>query len=526
MQTELESQQQLIGCLYQQLAKKYGVENCELIETHISWVILTGQLVYKIKKSINLGFLDFSSLEKRHFFCDEELRLNRRLAPEIYRAVVTISGSHDYPVLQGSGQIIEYALEMQQFPQSAQLDRMLENNQLTDRHMQQFAQIIARFHGHTDIAPAVSEFGDPDHVWAPMAENFKQIRQHYPASEHTQLLAELEQWSTDIFSSLREFLLERKRTGFIRECHGDMHLRNLAWVNEKPIVFDCIEFNENFRWIDVISEVGFLVMDLHDRGQPRLAQIFLNTYLEFTGDYAGLRIMAFYLVYRALVRAKVCAIRMAQSGLAISMQQAINQEFVSYLHLAHNYTLTPTPQLFITCGFSASGKSAISKLLTEHDNVIRIRSDIERKRLAGISAAQSAQAEFGEKIYSPDFSDRTYRYLGSLCEQLLEANYTVVVDAAFLQLQQRKLFLDIARQRKISFRIIHTVAENNVLRRRIQDRESDVSDADLNILEQQLLDGLPFAEYEQEFLLTIDTEREYSATELWQLVNANLTGTG
>lgn len=311
----LSSATGLISSLLSAEIYPHPVNQLRLIETHISWVILTGPYAYKIKKPVNLGFLDFSSLEQRKLYCEEELRLNKRTAPSIYLGVVPITGSTTQPQLDGKGEAIEYAVKMRQFPQDAQLDHLLEQGGLKAAHMDAFARLVADFHQQVAVAGADDNYGEPDQVMQPVEENFEQIGQHQLTSQQQQLLDELHAWSTTEYQRLETQLAQRKQQGFIRECHGDMHLRNLAWIDEQAVAFDGIEFNANLRWIDVISEVAFLVMDLQDRNQPELAQRFLNAYLEITGDYAGLSLLPFYLVYRALVRAKVAAIRAGQQDI-------------------------------------------------------------------------------------------------------------------------------------------------------------------------------------------------------------------
>ncbi|MBT8134529.1 MAG: phosphotransferase, partial [Gammaproteobacteria bacterium] len=270
-------------------AKVYDhpVSQLDLIETHISWVILTGDFAYKIKKPVDFGFLDFSTLDKRYDCCQQELHLNRRLAPVIYLDIVNITGSSEEPHISASGEAFEYAIKMAQFPQSAQLDNMLAAGDLSAEHIDAFAQMAADFHQSIDVADRSVVYGDNDTVHQPVAENFIQIEEHIDTTAYSLALEHLRQWSQTEFKRLAKDISQRKDNGFIRECHGDMHLRNMIWLNDQPMAFDCIEFNAALRWIDVISEVAFLVMDLQDRQQYRLANRFLNSYLEITGDYAG-----------------------------------------------------------------------------------------------------------------------------------------------------------------------------------------------------------------------------------------------
>jgi len=504
-----KEQPELIRSLLKPDVYDHPVTDIELIETHISWVILTGAYAYKIKKPIDLGFLDFSTLEKRHFCCNEELRLNSRLAAAIYLEVVAISGTREQPVLHGTGESVEYAIKMVQFPQQAQLDNMLANGELEKHHMDAIADLVAGFHTNTGVAAEDSNFGDPEHVYQPVEENFTQIRQHLHTSKYDEQLDALEDWSQEKFSSLKPVFEQRKHDGYIRECHGDMHLRNLVWFNGEPLAFDCLEFNPALRWIDTLSEVAFLVMDLQDRNQPELAQRFLNAYLERSGDYPGMRVFHFYLAYRALVRAKVDAIRTGQHGIPVAEKHEAEEEFHDYLKLARSYTRLSKPKLIITRGMSASGKSTLTQPILELMGAIRIRSDVERKRLFGIQADADSAAGIDKGIYSVEAGIRTYEKLLLLTDALLEAGITVIVDAAFLKYEQRRPFRELALKKQIPFIIVEFSAAAETLRQRIKARTHDVSDADLSVLEHQLATAQPVHESELASQIEIDTEAEF-----------------
>ncbi len=481
------------------------VEKCVLIETHISWVILAGPHAYKIKKAINLGFLDFSTLEKRFFYCNEELRLNKRLAPEIYLSVVPITGTVDHPQWAGKGDAIEYGIKMRAFPQQAQLDRVLAQGALQSNQIDMLAKQIANFHEKIDIAGPDSVHGDPKDIFQPIEENFKQIREHVHNYQALSSLAELEGWSRSTGQTLQPLLVQRKAAGFIRECHGDMHLRNIAWLDDAPLVFDCIEFNSALRWIDVMSDVAFLVMDLQDRKQTEFAQRFLNIYLEHTGDYAGISVLRFYQVYRALVRAKIDAIRADQVGIGREEKKEAEKDFFEYLKLALSYVHPEKPQLIVTCGKSASGKSTVTWPILEQLGAIRIRSDVERKRLFGLKPEDVGRAAVGEGLYSTSSTAMTYHKLEELAAQIIDAGYSVIVDAVFLHYREREQFRKLAETRQISFTILECTADADILRQRIVQRKNDVSDADMNVLEMQLSKWQPLHEDERVNAMSIDT---------------------
>jgi len=496
----------LINALLDAQVYDHPVDEIKLIETHISWVILTGPYAYKIKKPLNLGFLDFSSLDKRKQCCNEELRLNSRTAANIYLEVISINGSVNNPRLSADGEVIEYAVKMNQFPQQSQLDRILLNNELSIEKLDAFAQMIADFHQATEVAAVTTDYGDVNHVLAPMNENLTQIRERIEDANCHQILDELELWIKTRHLSLSPLLNKRKQCGFIRECHGDLHLRNLAWVDNKPIAFDCIEFNPYLRWIDVISDISFLVMDLQARNQNELAQRFLNTYLEATGDYAGIQLLSFYMMYRALVRAKVDAISMTQTHVSSMDTDGEKNEFYAYLNLARSYIQTSPVKLIITHGASASGKSTFSENLLQYIPAIRIRSDVERKRMAKLKASDDAHEKPGEGIYTKEFTTRLYDKLTLLSEAIIDSGYSVIVDAAFLDKNKRDQFRELAKNKNIEFVILSFTLPEKILRQRILQRTGDASDADISVLETQLLNFQPLDKVEQAHSHAINTD--------------------
>jgi len=489
----------------------YPIEQCKLIETHISWVILTGIYAYKIKKPVNLNFLDFSTLEKRHFYCDEEVRLNRRLAAEIYLEVMPITGSAEHPHLAGKGQVIEYAVKMVEFPQQVQLDRLLDAGQLGEKHIDSIAKMVADFHHGIAVADDNMMYGSPEQVTQPVIDNFRQIREQYSVHVDEQtwagILEGLEHWSEKNFINLRSLLKERKDKQYIRECHGDLHLRNLAWLDGVPLAFDCIEFNPDLRWIDVISEVAFLTMDLQGHQQPELAQRFLNAYLEKTGDYAGVRVLTFYLLYRAMVRAKVEAIRACQAGISKTEKARAENDLLGYLQLGRSYIQPDVPKLIIAHGMSATGKTTWTQSLLEKLAAIRIRSDVERKRLFGLQADQGAGATTEAGIYKDDATQRTYMKLVELAGYVIDAGYPIIIDATCQKHSQRELFQRLAYTKQVPYIILEFTASVETLRERIVKRERGASDADLTVLEHQITHWQGLKDEEKIYALVVDTEK-------------------
>lgn len=508
---ERDTDQGLIHALQDPALYDHPVQNFRVVETHISWVLLTGPYAYKIKKPVDLGFLDFSTLDKRRFYCAEELRLNRRLAPQLYLEVTAITGTPGKPQLGGTGPAVEYAVKMVQFPQDAQLDRVLARGALHNGHIDSLAGTVAAFHARAAIAPAASPFGRPARVHEPVMENFTQIEARIEITEDKAGLERLRAWCVGEHKARYADLARRKNDGFIRECHGDMHLANMALIEGEVVLFDCIEFNENLRWIDVMSEVAFLTMDLEDRGRPDLAYRFLNDYLGSGGDYAGLTVLRYYAVYRALVRAKVAAIRLDQPDLSPGERAAIGELYHSYLVLAAGYITAPHPMLLITHGLSGSGKTYLTQALLEQRRAIRLRSDVERKRLFGYGAAARTRAGVAGGIYTPAAGRRTYERLAELAQIVVAAGYTVIVDATFLKRAQRDAFRNLAGRLGVPFAVLDFQAQETTLRRRIVARHTggrDASEADLAVLDHQLASREPLAPEEQADVVAVDSERD------------------
>ncbi len=459
----------------------------DLVETHISYVLLVGDFAYKIKKPVDLGFLDFSTLEKRQYSCEQELRLNRRLAPDLYLDVDAITGDSKHPKIGGNGPVLEYAVRMKRFPANGLLTQHIER--MTPDLIDSMALKVAAFHAEIDRADADSPCGSPELVYHPMQENFDMIRllEHEP--EVTAQLDRLERWARQAHRDLSGTIVTRKAWGFVRECHGDMHLGNITLIDDEAVLFDGIEFSHDLRWIDVISDIAFLVMDLEKRGRPELAQRFLNSYLEQTGDYAGLILLAFYKVYRALVRAKVAAIRLNQDDVAEDERPELEQDLHDYINLAESYTKARQPAIVITHGVSGSGKSFSSKLLAMWLPAIHIRSDVERKRLFGLKPDDASGSESLGGIYSEEATRNTYQRLLDLAEDMVTFGFITIVDATFLQEEQRKLFAAMAERMSVPFVILDMRFTKQVLHKRVKDRHEHgggVSEADEAILDLQL----------------------------------------
>lgn len=488
----------------------HPVTAIQVVETHISWVVLTGEFVYKIKKDVRLPFLDFSSLAKRKHYCEEELRLNRRYAPEIYLSLVSITQQHSAIALDGDGKVIEYAIKMHQFDRQGQFDHCIARGSITLKHMDTLAENLARIHDSLPSTPEDSSFGNLSSIKQAALENFSTLHELVHDNLALTTLSQVNAWTNQFCDTHRDLFDERKANGFIRECHGDLHLGNITLIDGAPVIFDCIEFNEEFRWIDVINDLAFLIMDLHRLQRPDMAQHVLNHYLEITGDYRGLRLMRFYLVYRAMVRCKVAAITAQQHHELDS-----DKRYQDYLNLALKFTHPACAHLLITHGLSGSGKSILSQMLVDHSESIRVRSDVERKRLFGLTALASSSAEEKAELYSSQANENTYQRLKHCAEDILAANYSAIIDATFIKAQPRKTFHDLARQLGVNFVIISTTAPVAQLRAWVLARQQagkDASEATLDILEKQIATAEELDADEKQNVVTVATDEPIDTT--------------
>lgn len=498
--TPATDQAQLIQALMTGNGFPHPVTGVEHIETHISHVLLAGDFAYKIKKNVSFGFLDFSTLEKRKHCCEEELRLNWRQAPDLYLAVIPVTGTPTVPQLNGTGDAIEYAVKMQRFSQQSLLDQRLSAGQVNNAHIDLLAQTLVEFHHSIAKADNNSPYGELDQIIRYTLENGQVISPLLTSQVDKEHLATCTAWVEQQHTALASLFAKRKRDGFIRECHGDLHLRNITLDNERIHFFDCIEFNPDLRWVDVISELAFLAMDLDANGYVSFSRRLLNHYFEFTGDYAGVALLRYYLAYRAVVRAKVAILRLPQAAFP-EEQSALKNQCSDYLKLAWRYVTERTPALILTHGLSGSGKSTHTAQLVELLGAIRLRSDVERKRLFGLAPTAMTQAGVDAGIYTHAATEKTYAHLVQQARSILQAGFPVIIDATSLKRWQRKLFRELAKAQGIPFVLVDFDVEHDELERRIRQRQLDTNDpseATLDVLHQQIASQEPLESDERD----------------------------
>jgi len=479
-----------------------------LIETHISYVLLAGACAYKIKKAVDLQFLNFTTLEARRYYCHEEIRLNRPMAPSIYLDVVAITGAVDAPVVGGSGPALEYAVKMRRFDQAGLLSRMLDRGALTAAHIDQLAATVASFHGRARSAPAALPFGHPDDVLQPARENFEQLLAVIDEPQERRDLESLQAWTTAEHAASLTAFTTRRREGFIRECHGDLHLGNISVIDGGVTLFDRIEFNQSMRWIDVMSDVAFVVMDLQERARADLAARFLTAYLETTGDYDGLCVLRFYLVYRAMVRAKVARLRIGQVASAEERERGL-AEYRAYLALARHQSARQPGAILITHGLPGAGKTTIALAVLERTGAVRIRTDVERKRLRGLTAGAHSDSAVGAGLYTREASAETYTRVCRLARSVAQAGYIAIVDGAFLRRQQRDVLRRAAAVLDLPFVILSVTASAASVRERIVGRArrgDDASEATPAVQEQLRRTEEALTPEEQPFVVSCNTD--------------------
>jgi len=480
-------------------------EPIQLLQTHISFVLLTGAYAYKVKKPMNFGFLDFSTLEKRKYFCEEELRLNRRLAPDLYLSVLAIAeqdGKYGFD-RANKETAVEYAIAMPEFSQDDLLIEMFTAGRLTADHVKQIGEQLAVFHQNALTNEHIQTFGTMEAVRAVANDNYASTEKYIGIAQEQVQFEQTRNYTEQFFAENADLFSDRIAKGKVRECHGDVHLKNICLYQDQIQIFDCIEFNEPFRNSDVLYDAAFLLMDLQFRGRSDLANIFLNTYLECTGDYEGVVLLPLHCSMRAYIRAKVTSFLLDDPNIPADVKAHAQTEAAAYYKLAWQYTQPKQGKLLIMSGVSGSGKSTTARAIASEQDAIYLRSDAIRKQIAGIDRMERGS----DDIYTPEMTAKTYTRLAELGTLLASKGFTVILDAKYDRVSLRSQAIAAAESQNIPVEIIYCHAPMEVLQQRLRDRaaaNNDIADATVDLLASQQASFEDFTEQELTRVISID----------------------
>lgn len=485
-------------------AYPHPVRAVDLIETHISWVLLTGSFAYKIKRPVRYAFVDLRSAEQRRVLCHEELRLNRRFAAELYLDVRAIRHRRGEARIGGSGRIIEHAVRMRQFPRSQELAALLQARRIEPAELAAFGGELAQVHASLPVARAGQGRGEPPAQIAVIKHNAAEcLRAAAPLGDLEPARAvqtSLGAWADAAWPLLARRFAARR----VRECHGDLHAGNIVRRGTRLLPFDCLEFDPALRWIDVADEVSFLLADLDARQRPLHGHAFLAGYLTASGDYQACLLMPLFRAHRALVRAKVMALTAAAQDTARAAVRQARRAFGSYLECAQRALAPQRPALVLMSGVSGSGKTWLAQRLAPPLAAIHLRSDIERKRLAGLPAASRSGSALAQGIYARDMTVAVYDRLADCAADTIAGGYTTIVDATFARAADRARFRALGASLRVNVCVIYCHAAQKVLRQRIAERGrrgKDPSEANIEVLRWQETHFVPPAPQEANLVL-------------------------
>ncbi len=404
----------------QRLIKRYGFE---FTETHISWVLLGKNVVYKIKKPVDFGFLDYTTLEKRRFYCEKEIELNRRLAEEIYLGVSEITENNGDIKIDGDNKVIDYAVKMKRMPQNRMMDALIEKNEIEDSYIVALSKRIAEFHLNAETNDYINQFGSIETNKFNTDENFEQTKGGVGEFITQFQYDAIKDYTNRFYVENKELFEKRIKEQKIRDCHGDLYSRNICIVDEERIyVYDCIEFNERFRYSDVANDVAFLLMDLENYSRYDLSDLFFEKYVEFSKDLDLKKIIGFYKVYRAYVRGK------------IAFFQNNKEEADRYFDLAFGYLPSEyKPKVVVLSGLTGSGKTTVAKELQRKADFVVISSDKVRKQLVGMDVYEKDLSDYKKGIYSEEMTQRVYDEIINRAYGFVREGENVVLDATFIK---------------------------------------------------------------------------------------------
>lgn len=463
----------------------------ELVQTHVSWIFLTDTHAFKIKKPVNFGFLNFSTLDLRRFYCNEELHLNRRLSPDIYEGVIALHETEGGASFNGNGPIIDYAVMMKRLPAERMLDKLVDRGHVTFADMTNIANVISRFHSEAETSQQISRFGTLEQILFNWTENLQQMLTFQDSTLPAEERKTIQAWVTGFADTNHELFDRRIREGYIRDCDGDLHLENICLVDDKVYIFDCIEFNERFRFCDTAADLAFLLMDLEFHNRRDLSAAIFSAYQDASGDPELIKLIDFYKVYRAFIRGKVESLCLSDDGIALELKNIARKRAIRYFRLARGYCERSGrgPTLFITCGTMGCGKSTLADQLAFELGISVHSSDVIRKILAKAPTGTAFNEMYGQGLYDSGMTERTYAELSKLAEEELTAGRSVLIDASFKKASDRSVFAELAASHKAGFVILLVKCDENEQKNRLRrraDSGGSISDGRLELLERQM----------------------------------------
>ncbi len=507
------------GMLFDQLKNPsfYGphVSSVRLLQTHISYVALTGTYAYKVKKPVNFGFLDFSTLDKRKYYCEEELRLNKRLCPEMYIEVLPITKKDNTLELDGEGTIVEYAVKMKEFPQETIMTNMLLTGRVSEETIDPLCTILVDFYRSQEPSDEVKKYGKLPAVKQNIDENFDQTRPMIDITVPKQTFFSIKEAVSEFFEQKKKVFDLRIQDGRIYECHGDLHSGNIAITEQAIHIFDCIEFNDRFRFCDVASDIGFLAMDLDYLNYPYLSSYLIQKYVQSSTDTGMYSVLNFYKSYRAFVRGKVHGFQIDDPHIEPEKKQNLQNNAKKYFQLSEFYAKLFSldvqlhkPVVFLVCGLSGTGKSTVAQKIAVDYHAVMINTDVVRKEIAGIDTYEQHHDQFNTGLYDPRKIDETYEQVMQRASACLKKGQNVVLDATFQKKKYREMAQRIARKHHATFVIVQCVCPDMIIKKRLEDRvkKKSVSDGRWEIYLLQKTTFEPLSP--DECSLSIDTSEE------------------
>jgi hypothetical protein len=487
-----------------------NAKSVRLVQTHISYVFITDRFVYKVKKPVNFGFLDFSALSKRRYYCEQEVELNRRLSPSIYIGVVPVVERNGRLFIGGKGKIVDYAVKMKKLPLDRLMSKLLREGKLSRAMMLNVAKAVARFHAEAAASAKISRFGKLAVVKRNTDENFQQTEKYIGVTITQEQFDAIREYTRRFYARKRELFEERIAQGRIRDCHGDIHTEHVC-LSAPPVIFDCIEFNERFRYSDTAADVAFLAMDLDYNGRSDLSAAFIDAYVMHSGDGGVLAVLDFYKVYRAYVRGKVISFLLDDRSIPEEERRKAAGRAQKYFSLAYEYARNANaPSLVIVCGLMGTGKSTVARALSENTGFEVLSSDSVRKKLARITEKEHRYVGYGSDVYSRHFTKLTYSEMLETAGKMLSRGESVILDACFPSRTQRLAAQKAARKNGAQFFCVELVCPESTVRKRLDKRfkrGTDSSDGRWELYHRQKSDFEKIEEFPRHEKTTGDTRK-------------------